>query len=336
MGADDAEWSAFLQAAFLTVLESADEGLIVFDGDGRCTMIGRRAGELFGLEPAAHVGKKRQEVLEAFARACEEPEVFLQAVAAEAPLGVPPSMADVDVARPRPRTVLCKGVPISREGRPPGRVVFVRDVTRERAAERSTRQLQARIAELTPFDTTTGLLNQRRFREELDREHGRSTRAWDSYAIVRLDVDGMGNINDEFGVSVGDLVLEQVAARLKKCLREYDVLARLEDDEFALLLPGADAVAARVVGERILKAMGAGPVEAMSRRVPLSLGAALWIPPSGETAADIVRRAGLAAREARKRGGNQIFIDSETQAPPATRTNPPPKARSNPPPLPKE
>jgi diguanylate cyclase (GGDEF)-like protein len=313
---DDPEWSAFLQAAFLTVLEAADEGLIVFDGDGRCTMIGRRAGELFGVEPAAHVGKKRSDVLDAFARSCEEPDVFLEAVAADAPLGVPASMADVDVARPRPRTVLCKAVPIPRERRPPGRVIFVRDVTRERAAERSTRQLQARIAELTPFDTTTGLLNQRRFREELDREHGRSTRAWDSYAIVRLDVDGMGGINDEFGVSVGDLVLEQVAARLKRCLREYDVLSRLEDDEFALLLPGADAVAARVVADRIEKAMGAGSLEATSRKLTLSIGCALWIPPSGETAADIVRRAGLATREARKRGGARTFVDSETAAPP--------------------
>ncbi len=314
MAADDAEWSAFLQAAFLTVLEAADEGLIVFDGEGRCTMIGRRAGELFGVEPAAHVGKKRAEVLEAFSRSCEEPEVFLQAVAADAPLGVPSSMADVDVSRPRPRTVLCKAVPISRESRPPGRVIFVRDVTRERAAERSTRALQARLAELTPFDTTTGLLNQRRFREELDREHGRSTRAWDSYAIVRLDIDGMGNVNDEFGVSVGDLILEQVAGRLKKCLREYDVLARLEDDEFAVLLPGADAVAARTVADRIVKSMDSGPFEETHRKLTLSIGAALWVPPSGETAPDIVRRAGLAVREARKKGGGQIFVDESKAA----------------------
>ena len=310
MPADDPEWSSFLQVAFLAVLEGADEGLIVFDGEGRCRMIGRRAGELFGVEPAAHVGRTRGEVLDAFAKACEEPETFLQAVAAEAPLGVPTSVADVDVRRPRPRTVLCKGIPISRDGKPPGRVVFVRDVTRERAAERSTRQLQARIAELTPFDTVTGLLNQRRFREELEREHGRSTRAWDSYAVLRADVDGMSAINDEFGVPVGDGVLEQVAARLKKCLREYDVVARLEDDEFAVLLPGADAIAARTVGERVTKALHdhhfqPGP----GRRVTMSIGGALWTPPSGETSEDIVKRAGAAVREARKQGGARVHVE---------------------------
>jgi diguanylate cyclase (GGDEF)-like protein len=308
---EDPEWSSFLQAAFLTVLEAADEGLIVFDGEGRCRMIGRRAGEMFGVEPAAYVGKLRGEVLEAFARACEEPETFMLAAAADAPLGVPKGAADVDVRKPRPRTVLCRGVPISREGKPPGRVVFVRDVTRERAAERSTRQLQSRIAELTPFDTITGLLNQRRFREELEREHGRSTRAWDSYAVLRLDVDGMSALNDEFGVPVGDEVLEQIGARLKKCLREYDALARLEDDEFAVMLPGADAIAAGIVGERIIKAMAE---EAFSpgrtKRVTLSIGGALWVPPSGETADDIVKRAGNAVREARRQGGGRVHVES--------------------------
>jgi diguanylate cyclase (GGDEF)-like protein len=309
MPGEDPEWSSFLQRAFLTVLEAADEGLIVFDGDGRCRMIGRRAGEMFGVEPAAHVGKLRHEVLDAFAKACEEPDAFMEAAAADGPLGAPTMAADVDVRRPRPRTVLCRGIPISREGKPPGRVVFVRDVTRERAAERSTRQLQARIAELTPFDTVTGLLNQRRFREELDREHGRSTRAWDSYAVLRLDVDGMGALNDELGLTVGDEVLEQLAGRLKKCLREYDVVARLEDDEFVMLLPGADAIAARIVGERVTRAMGdifqVGP----GRKVTLSIGGALWVPPSGETSEDIVKRAGIALREARKQGGARAHVD---------------------------
>jgi diguanylate cyclase (GGDEF)-like protein len=309
MPGDDPEWSSFLQAAFLTVLEAADEGLIVFDGEGRCRMIGRRAGELFGVEPAAYVSKTRGEVLEAFAKACEEPEAFLDAAAADGPLGAPRAAADVDVRRPRPRTVLCRGVPISSEGMAPGRVVFVRDVTRERAAERSTRQLQARLAELTPFDTITGLLNQRRFREELDREHGRSTRAWDSYAVLRLDVDGMGAINEELGTTVGDEALEQVAGRLKKCLREYDIVARLEDDEFAMLLPGADAIAARTVGERITKAMGPHLQVGPGRKVTLSIGGALWVPPSGETCEDIVKRAGVALREARKQGGGRTHID---------------------------
>jgi diguanylate cyclase (GGDEF)-like protein len=311
MPGEDPDWYSFLQDAFLVVLEASDEGCVVFDGEGRCRMIGRRAGELFGIEPAAYVGLPRAEVVDAFAQACEEPEGFLDAAAAAGPLGAPSSAAEVDVRRPRPRTVLCKGHPISREGRAPGRVVLVRDVTRERSAERSVRHLQARIAQLTPFDTITGLLNQRRFREELEREHGRSTRAWDSYAVLRLDVDGMGAVNDEFGATVGDSVLEQIAACLKPCLREYDIVARFDEDEFALLLPGADVIAARAVGERIAQALAQqafplGP----GRTVTLSVGGALWTPPSGETADDIVVRAGAAQREARKHGPGRVYVES--------------------------
>jgi diguanylate cyclase (GGDEF)-like protein len=310
MPKDDLDWSQFLQAAFLAVLEASDEGILVFDPEGRCRMIARRAGEMFGVEPVSHVGRHRGEVLAAFAQACEEPEALLTAAAADGPLGAPKVVVDVDVRRPRPRTVQCKGVPISRDGSPPGRVIFLRDVTRERAVERANKQLQARIAELTPYDPLTGLLNDRRFREEIEREHGRSARAWDSYAVLRLDVDGMSALNDEFGQPVGDGVLERIAACLKACLREYDVLARFENDEFAVLLPGADGVAARAVGERIASAMGEGTVlVGPDRYVTLSIGGSLWVPPSSDSWQDVMRRAGIAVHHARKHGGGGLHVE---------------------------
>ena len=313
MAKEDPEWGGFLQATFLAVLESADEGLVVFDGDGRCRMIGRRAGEIFGLEPAAYVGRLRDEVLAAFAQACEEPDVLLEIVSPNTPFTGPSPVVEVDVRRPRPRTVLCKGVRVHRTGRPPGWLILFTDVTRERAAERQGKQLQARIVELTAYDSLTGLLNLRRFKEELEREHGRSTRAWDSYAILRLDVDGMGSINDEFGRPVGDQILERVAARLKSCLREYDVLARLEGDEFGVLLPGADELAARAVAKRMFHTLAVDELTLDSaRRVTVSMGCALWVPPSGESASHILQRAGVAVGEAQSWGVGQLHVDPPT------------------------
>ncbi len=313
MAKEDPEWGGFLQATFLAVLESADEGLVVFDGDGRCRMIGRRAGEIFGLEPAAYVGRLRDEVLAAFAQACEEPDALLEVVAPKTALAGPGSVVEVDVRRPRPRTVLCKAVRVQRAGRPPGWLILFTDVTRERAAERQGKQLQARIVELTAYDALTGLLNLRRFREEIEREHGRSTRAWDSYAILRLDVDGMGAINDEFGRPVGDQILERIAARLKSCLREYDVLARLEGDEFGALLPGADELAARAVAKRMFQTLTVAELSLdASRHVTVSMGCALWVPPSGESATHIYQRAGTAIGEAKSWGVGQLHIDPPT------------------------
>jgi diguanylate cyclase (GGDEF)-like protein/PAS domain S-box-containing protein len=309
MPKEDPEWGGFLQATFLAVLESADEGLVVFDGEGRCRMIGRRAGEIFGIEPAAFVGRMRREVLSAMAEACEEPDTLLEIFAPEASLGGV-AVVEVDVRKPRPRAVVCKGVRVHREGRPPGWLILVSDVTRERSAERQSKQLQARIVELTAYDSLTGLLNLRRFREELEREHGRSTRAWDSYAVLRLDVDGMGAINDEFGRPVGDRMLERMASRLKSCLREYDVLARLEGDEFGVLLPGADELAARAVAKRMANILDVDELDLdPERRVTLSMGCALWVPPSGESAIHILQRAGMAVAEAQAWGPGQLHVD---------------------------
>jgi len=315
MSNDEAEWNAFLEGAFVSVLETADEGIFVFDRHGACRMIGRRAGELFGIEPGAHVGKSRAEVLRTLAQACEEPDVFLEAVGPN-DLHEPPKIAaEIDVRRPKPRTLSWSSIPIVRDGRPLGRLGLVRDVTRERSAERSLKQLSARLQELTPLDALTGLLNLRRFREELEREHGRSSRAWDSYAVLRVDVDGMGEINDEYGTPVGDQLLEQIADKLKGCRREYDILARFEGDEFCVLLPGADAIAAKIVGERMASAVFKQAFEGVTgKRVTVSVGACIWVPPSGETGEDILRRAGVAAVKARAQGAGKVEIDANTSS----------------------
>jgi diguanylate cyclase (GGDEF)-like protein/PAS domain S-box-containing protein len=310
---EDHEWNSLLESAFIAVLEAADEGIIVFDRDGRCRMIGRRAGELFGLEPAAHVGKSRTEVLSIIAQACEEPEAFMQTVGQNDLLEPPRVAAEIDLKRPKPRKILWTTFPVIREGHAWGRLGLVRDVTREKSAERSQKQLQARLDQLLPIDSLTGLPNLRRFREELEREHGRSTRAWDSYAVVRLDVDGMQELNDEFGVPIGDSVLEQVAECLNACRREYDVLARYEGDEFVVLLPGADSLAARAVAERMLKATAGHDFSlADDRKISLSAGGCVWIPPSGETGDDILRRAGVALAHARSAGRGKVLVDQGT------------------------
>jgi diguanylate cyclase (GGDEF)-like protein len=325
MPPDDIEWSALLEGAFVSVLESADEGIIVFDRDGRCRMIGRRAGELFGIEPASHVGGTRSDVLRALAAACEDPDIFLETVGANDLLDPPKVIGEVDVRRPKPRTLLWSTIPIVTNGAVNGRVGLFRDITRERAAERSRSQLQARLAELTPLDALTGLVNMRRFREELEREHGRSSRAWDSYAVLRLDVDRMRELNDEYGMPVGDGVLEQIAEELKRCRREYDVVARYEGDEFAVLLPGADLVAARTVADRMTRTIFMHNFQLAGRpRVTLSVGGCIWVPPSGETGADIVRRAGDAVVRARGLGDGKVFIDAGTPSGTSPTTLPPP------------
>jgi diguanylate cyclase (GGDEF)-like protein len=307
---NETDWNALLEASLLALLEAADEGALVFDREARCRMIGRRAGELFGIDPAAHVGKPRTDVLKAFAKATDEPDAFLQTFGLwdlQEPARV---VAELEVTRPRPRRVVWTSFPVVREGAVVGRLVVVRDVTRERSAERAQKQLQARIEQLSPNDVLTGLLNQRRFREELEREHGRSSRAWDSYAILRADVDSMGDINGDFGVPVGDRVLEKVAECLRRSRREYDILARYEEDEFAALLPGADIVAAQTVADRFVDSVRTHAFDLGVRTISICVGGGVWVPPSGERGEDILRRAGVAMFKARAAGKGCVHIDA--------------------------
>lgn len=304
------------------LLETADEAFVVFDREGRCRLAGRRIGELFGVDPAALVGRAEGDVIEELAAACEEPDV-LRELAKAAP-GPAQQHAELELMRPTVRVVVWRSTPIvTREGTsagaPRGELGWIgvaRDVTRERSAERRSHQLLQRLEQITATDALTQLPNKRRFAEELEREHGRAMRAWDSYAILRIDVDDLAAHNAELGVPRGDEILETVAARLREGRREYDLLARLGGDELVLLIPGADAIAARTVAQRVAAAVSSEPVEVgESRTITVSIGAAVWVPPSGETGDDVLARAGAALDEAKQRGRAGIEIDEGARDP---------------------
>jgi diguanylate cyclase (GGDEF)-like protein/PAS domain S-box-containing protein len=298
------------EAALVGILEASDEGFVVFDRQGTCVLAGRRLGELFGVDRDSVIGGPEADVLALLASSCEEPDAFLEAAKPGAEGG---SVLEVELKRPRLRLAVWHAHSFQYGGGDVGWIGVVRDVTRERSAERRAHQLSQRLEAITSTDALTQLPNRRRFLEELDREHGRAARAWDSYAILRIDVDGLGALNAELGHPRGDEILEGVAGKLRDGRREYDVLARLESDEFIVLLPGADAHAADVVANRMRDAVAAHPFEVgASVRVSVSIGAAVWVPPSGEVGVDVVKRSGDALVLAKKAQPGGIQIDPGT------------------------
>lgn len=289
-------------ATLAAILEVADEGFVVVDGARRCAVVGRRFAELFGLDRAALLGLAESALLPQLAACCVEPIALAErlALAHREPLAF-----ELELERPALRTVQIHTHLL--EGG--GWIGAVRDVTRERSAERRAHQLLQRLEQITATDALTQLPNRRRFNEELEREHGRASRAWDSYAVIRVDIDGLSTINAELGQPRGDEVLEQVAERLRAGRREYDLLARWADDEFVLLVPGADAVGTQVIAERMAAAVADEPLEiGVHRTVTVSIGAAVWVPPSGESGADVLSRAGSALETAKACGPNHLEI----------------------------
>ena len=152
-----------------------------------------------------------------------------------------------------------------------------------------------RTRETSLRDPATGLHNRRHFDEHLRAELARAARAGTTVALVMLDMDGLKRVNDRDGHHAGDVMLRAAADAMRQVVRESDAACRVGGDEFALILPGADAAAATLVAERVRRRF------ARAGAYDLSAGVAVF--PFDATGADRLCRAADAAAYASKAAG---------------------------------
>ncbi len=148
---------------------------------------------------------------------------------------------------------------------------------RERAASREIgRQAEeltranARLQELVLTDALTGLPNRRGVLEALERLAGAARRNDQRVGLVWLDVDQFKGVNDRFGHHAGDDALRLVADSLRSVIRAQDVAGRVGGDEFLVLLPDTDEVAAASVAERLRRRVAQAEGQAFG---PISISA---------------------------------------------------------------
>src|SRR3546814_3399066 len=103
------------------------------------------------------------------------------------------------------------------------------------------RRLHAALAEAAQKDSLTGLVNRSGFQAQLATACAEAS-SEAPVSVIFLDLNGFKGVNDTFGHAFGDLVLQQVSARMRSALRPGDVAARLGGDELAAILVGADEV----------------------------------------------------------------------------------------------
>ena len=166
---------------------------------------------------------------------------------------------------------------------------------------------QAQLLELATTDSLTGLHNRRYFMDSAHQEFDRARRYQMPLSLLLLDADYFKTINDRYGHPVGDQALQVLAAIGQRLLREVDLFARIGGEEFAILLPQTDAVAAWNVAERLRQAImdqptstGEGPL-----RLTVSLGLAS-LGPATVDLDDLLRRADVALYQAKLNGRNRV------------------------------
>lgn len=157
-------------------------------------------------------------------------------------------------------------------------------------------------------DPLTGLNNRRVFEEQIGPMLDNAKRHEYPLSIMSMDLDRFKQINDNLGHSVGDSVLQKVAHTFASLVRGGDLLVRMGGDEFLLVLPNTDHNAAKLLGERLCKAISdleiySGP----SCKLGVSIGGCQWAPDmSKESWLDEVDRL---LYEAKEHGRNRVWME---------------------------
>ncbi len=113
------------------------------------------------------------------------------------------------------------------------------------------KQLELELTRQAHLDYLTGLYNRRHFMEQGEKELSRAIRYNTPLSVLMLDIDFFKNVNDTHGHQVGDIVLQELAKICRSTLRQVDIAGRLGGEEFAILLPEAEAKEALEVAERL-------------------------------------------------------------------------------------
>jgi diguanylate cyclase (GGDEF)-like protein len=171
---------------------------------------------------------------------------------------------------------------------------------------------ERRITENALTDPLTGLHNRTLLTDRIRSAIASAQRTKATFAITVLDLDRFKVVNDTLGHGTGDLLLKEVAKRLRQAVRDSDTVARLGGDEFVLLLAGGPD-AAREVAHRILKAM-AVPLRSADQMIDIgvSIGIAMY-PEHGADDATLLRHADAAMYRAKHQQLGACFFDGDSR-----------------------
>lgn len=171
--------------------------------------------------------------------------------------------------------------------------------------------LHKKTEELTIIDALTELYNFRYFRNKLADELRRADRYRQKLSVLMMDLDHFKEINDRFGHQTGNVILREVSAIIRHCVRDIDVVARYGGEEFVVILPQTDEGEASVIAERIRdsieKFLFADSQGRREIRMTISIGIAMY--PEGVHSLDqLLEKVDKALYKAKADGRNVVKI----------------------------
>ncbi len=292
------------EARFRTLVENANDIIYTLDRDGSLTYVSPNWQDLLGHPPREVTGRGMRDFVHPDdLDACQQ---FLRAVVTGGKKrgGIEYRVRHINGDW---HWHTSNGAPLMDEQ---GTVIsflgIARDITERKLADE-------RIAHLAHYDALTDLPNRSLFFEMLQRSLGRARREHRKLALLFVDLDRFKPVNDRYGHSVGDALLQAIARRMNTCFRQSDLVARMGGDEFVVLLDGIEALADAELAARKLWTALAEPFEldGLSLAVSSSIGIAVFPDHAGD-GDELVQRADRAMYEAKALDRDAVCVWHDT------------------------
>lgn len=177
--------------------------------------------------------------------------------------------------------------------------------------------LYKKIEKLAITDGLTKVNNHRYFYKRLEEEAERCKRYQSPYSLIMLDLDYFKKFNDKYGHRAGDSALYNVARILKESTRAIDVVSRYGGEEFAIVLPETEKASAKMVAERIRKAIHDNYFSISDSQQPVHVTVSIGVATSPYDAADaneLIELADKALYYSKETGKNKVSVWSEIPA----------------------
>lgn len=197
-------------------------------------------------------------------------------------------------------------------------VDYIEQLTNQVATTINRANVYADILKHATLDALTGFYNKRQLEERLKQEVSSARRQHLPLSVIMTDIDFFKGVNDTYGHAVGDLVLKTVSDVIRSQLREYDVAGRYGGEEFTILLPSAAIKDAKMVAERLRKAVERKVVDISKlspehKNISVTISLGVYQMNEGDEIPDLIVKADKALYEAKTSGRNKVVSALEME-----------------------